>query len=270
MKHRCFYYKGGRVHAFTLIELLVVIAIIAILAAILFPVFAQARDKARQTACLSNQRQLGIASVAYAQDYDETYPMTDYDAGARINWYVEVEPYIKAGLSTSNQSSGSGRYLAVYVCPSLDRMAQEDPSWFARSGNAAPVALRSYGPNPAVFVSNRGKSVANGNLVAPIALAQVASPGSVVMLAPDGGSVPEVSGQDDGYSNNSVHVQGFMLARRRHGGGENFSMADGHAKYYKAPNDYTQQSFTGECWKSPKTGGSAYANCSVWFTPITD
>jgi len=60
--------------AFTLIELLVVIAIIAILAAILFPVFAQARDKARQAACLSNCKQLGLAWVMYAQDYDETSP----------------------------------------------------------------------------------------------------------------------------------------------------------------------------------------------------
>src|SRR4051812_3319344 len=63
-----------RVRAFTLIELLVVIAIIAILAAILFPVFAQARAKARQAACLSNQKQVGNAIMLYVQDYDETLP----------------------------------------------------------------------------------------------------------------------------------------------------------------------------------------------------
>src|SRR5258707_10170131 len=65
---------SARRQGFTLIELLVVIAIIAILAAILFPVFAQAREKARQAGCLSNLKQIGTAAMMYVQDYDETYP----------------------------------------------------------------------------------------------------------------------------------------------------------------------------------------------------
>ncbi|NLO06700.1 MAG: prepilin-type N-terminal cleavage/methylation domain-containing protein [candidate division WS1 bacterium] len=78
-----------RRHGFTLIELLVVIAIIAILAAILFPVFARARAKARQTACLSNVKQISLALMMYAQDHDETCPRT---GGA---WWEPLMPYVK-------------------------------------------------------------------------------------------------------------------------------------------------------------------------------
>src|ERR1041385_4762121 len=88
---------------FTLIELLVVIAIIAILAAILFPVFAQAREKARQASCLSNTKQLGLAYIQYVQDYDGNLPPAfsgwegdaDWHAG---NWWwgQRLQPYIKS------------------------------------------------------------------------------------------------------------------------------------------------------------------------------
>ena len=77
------HYRNARPRAFTLIELLVVIAIIAILAAILFPVFAQVREKARQTYCVSNCRQMGTAVLLYLQDYDEVFP----NAGRTTVWY---------------------------------------------------------------------------------------------------------------------------------------------------------------------------------------
>jgi prepilin-type N-terminal cleavage/methylation domain-containing protein/prepilin-type processing-associated H-X9-DG protein len=91
---------------FTLIELLVVIAVIAILAAILFPVFAQAREKARAASCLSNERQLAMAVLMYAGDYDEYLPWGDTvePAETRSTWRLSVLPYVKS--------------LSVYRCPS--------------------------------------------------------------------------------------------------------------------------------------------------------
>src|SRR5579872_7481927 len=90
---------------FTLIELLVVIAIIAILAAILFPVFAQAREKARAITCLSNLKQIGLACTMYTQDYDETLP---FAWSAQGGWYNLLQPYIKNGQSANfNQATGN-------------------------------------------------------------------------------------------------------------------------------------------------------------------
>ncbi|HIE50716.1 MAG TPA: DUF1559 domain-containing protein [Armatimonadetes bacterium] len=92
---------------FTLIELLVVIAIIAILAAILFPVFARAREKARMSSCTSNLRQLGMACLMYAQDYDEMLPV-GYSGGnwcaVGASWRQRVVPYVKN--------------TQIFVCPS--------------------------------------------------------------------------------------------------------------------------------------------------------
>ncbi|MCW3059481.1 MAG: prepilin-type N-terminal cleavage/methylation domain [Capsulimonas sp.] len=83
---------------FTLIELLVVIAIIAILAAILFPVFAQAREKARQIACLSGEKQIGLGVMQYIQDNDERYPLAQYNVptGDQIIWTNAIQPYVKS------------------------------------------------------------------------------------------------------------------------------------------------------------------------------
>ena len=82
------------VRGFTLIELLVVIAIIAILAAILFPVFAKAREKARQAACINNEKQIILGSLMYASDYDETYPPARVDS-PELRWDQIIQPYVK-------------------------------------------------------------------------------------------------------------------------------------------------------------------------------
>jgi len=93
-------------YGFTLIELLVVIAIIAILAAILFPVFAQAREKARQITCASNLKQMGLALIQYNQDYDETFPQKGMSGkgGYTASWQTMIMPYLKS--------------TEVFVCPS--------------------------------------------------------------------------------------------------------------------------------------------------------
>ena len=84
------------IFAFTLIELLVVIAIIAILAAILFPVFATAREKARQSQCASNLRQIGVAVMQYTQDYDEYYPGLNNNVWPAGGWVRSIAPYLKS------------------------------------------------------------------------------------------------------------------------------------------------------------------------------
>jgi prepilin-type N-terminal cleavage/methylation domain-containing protein/prepilin-type processing-associated H-X9-DG protein len=122
---------------FTLIELLVVIAIIAILAAILFPVFAQAREKARAISCVSNEKQIALAVVQYVQDYDENFPAQPEETAAdnfdfQQSWIDQVQPYIKnlncfkCPDDNHTISTGSGP-LTSYVANSAMGYDWKDP-----------------------------------------------------------------------------------------------------------------------------------------------
>jgi prepilin-type N-terminal cleavage/methylation domain-containing protein/prepilin-type processing-associated H-X9-DG protein len=147
---------------FTLIELLVVIAIIAILAAILFPVFAQAREKARQATCLSNLKQIGLAWLMYAQDYDETIPpFRPYQNGARF--------YAWEGSTDGTTWNNADGLLQLYVrntaisdCPSARGMPILQSNLVAYAANyaypyypkyPAPSSIRAVEYRPATLAA---------------------------------------------------------------------------------------------------------------------
>jgi len=210
-----------RDHGFTLIELLVVIAIIAILAAILFPVFARAREKARQTSCLSNCKQIGTAMLMYVQDYDERFPFL-YGGSPRKTTIQLVHPYVNN--------------LQVWNCPSA---AQE----VTGSGEPGTFADRSYCWNRYLI----------HNYLPKAKMARIVRPASIVLIAdaiqdswgPGRLYPPNSSNYNEAVASmelpsacdNSVWDTSEVGGTRpgfnvipRHNGQANTTFADGHAK----------------------------------------
>ncbi|MEO7718762.1 MAG: DUF1559 domain-containing protein [Capsulimonas sp.] len=151
---------------FTLIELLVVIAIIAILAAILFPVFAKAREKARQISCLSNLKQLGLGMMQYTQDSDESFPRSNCPPD-RDNWAQVIYPYVKStNVYKCPDNPDAGKFDSVNHWT-----AQPNPTWMGQTnwqpGSQAIPA--SYGMSNFIgaFELNGGHALSQASINAP-------------------------------------------------------------------------------------------------------
>lgn len=200
-----------RKDGFTLIELLVVIAIIAILAAILFPVFARAREKARQASCSSNLKQLQLAVLMYAEDYDEILVAEDYDyngngvvneAGIDGTWRGAIFPYVENAQ--------------LYICPS-----------HKPSGDLFDGRWNDYGMIASYRINDVHQDSGAPTPPGGKALARIDDASSVIFLAESNGS-----SEGMGPQGNDPWVPTASWATR-HNGGANYSFVDGHVKWLK-------------------------------------
>ena len=228
----------GATHAFTLIELLVVIAIIAILAAILFPIFAQARAKARQAACLSNTKQIATGLMMYTQDYDEVLPMGTYASwcGRTDNdfrnpkWMDMLYPYIKN--------------TQVFTCPDYPSNAQQHQKYVYQPPTCTGARATQYG----TYVLNGAypaMTAVSAHGPAGRALAEIALPADTLFVVENG---------TPGFNRNATaawtanprfvpgnpaqlrtRIAGVddSVANLYHSGGMNNVFTDGHAKWFR-------------------------------------
>ncbi len=270
---------------FTLIELLVVIAIIAILAAILFPVFAQAREKARQASCVSNLKQIGVSLLMYSQDYDENMVNHYYGAwkaGARSNpadatisgdqqcsmWMDVVQPYVKniqifncpsqaayldpTAIVSSNKILPFGKYIAPASIPS---------GTYTRLNGSYALNDAYWGLNGSGLVGS--PPVSNASPPSTWIISKLEAPASTIWVVDgdgffsvSGASTLGISGQF-GYSAppvetwNGVQKLGNLVAR--HGGVSNTLFCDGHAKAFPLSSLLSKQT---DDTKNGKTQGN--------------
>jgi prepilin-type N-terminal cleavage/methylation domain-containing protein/prepilin-type processing-associated H-X9-DG protein len=247
-----------RKRAFTLIELLVVIAIIAILAAILFPVFAQARAKARQASCLSNLSQLGRAGMMYVQDWDEKFP--GLSSGLRGDPVTTMQPYIKN--------------WNIFFCPERSTIRANCPDPLTGKGNSRCMGY-GYNWGSGCNVCKAGtlwtkqdglvRQVGKGTTdYDGIGLSEVATPANTFFygdtnddprqtlwrdVAP-GTKHPTRAGKDPNGNN---------YEPPRHSDGNNYVFVDGHAKWLRLPGGTFHD---GGPWTVPEM--SMYSRTGQW------
>ncbi len=240
-------HRTRKLQGFTLIELLVVIAIIAILAAILFPVFAQAREKARAISCLSNTKQAGLAFNMYTQDYDETM----LKMGNGCDWWSLIYPYTKnldmfycpdrnEGNQTSCPNGGA--------CLTLSRYSGFGYNW-------GPIGWRGGGlllaqqPDP----QNPGN-----NYIPGISLAAVQFPAGTFAF----GDSYDTPRQTLGIGFAACTYQGTTTSGLRHNAQLNYAFVDGHAKSVHVTAGYMAGAFNGRFIMASDTNLAQTAYCA--------
>jgi len=228
---------------FTLIELLVVIAIIAILAAILFPVFAKVREKARQTSCLSNEKQLGLGFLQYAQDNDERYftgvpDKTDSSGnyeGEGEGWGGSVYPYVKS--------------VGVFKCPDDNTTAYNgappvsyafNGEWICRPTNDGGLGGSTTGyTSPSVTVllceafGVQGNVAVSGENYPAAGFCSPSTDGIEIYNCQNGTATMQLGYMGTGGSMPYRNWNLYSNPNGVHTGGSNFLMADGHAKWLR-------------------------------------
>jgi prepilin-type N-terminal cleavage/methylation domain-containing protein/prepilin-type processing-associated H-X9-DG protein len=218
------YGTSPRASGFTLIELLVVIAIIAILASILFPVFARARENARRSSCQSNLKQIGLGIMQYTQDYDEKYPMGLYNGAPNPTQGTPGMP--GSTFVTASDYSTSGNFISwmdiiypyvkstqIFVCPSA-----------------------THSPTTAKYGYN---NLISGQFVPPTreprALASVSRPSEIVLLMDYNHEYSTFANRID-YTVMIDTVSYYGTTAQPHLSGTNFAYCDGHVKWQNSTN----------------------------------
>lgn len=223
--------------AFTLIELLVVIAIIAILAAILFPVFAQAKAAAKKTVDLTHMREVGVAFMLYANDNDDAFPLTTFSSAeghtvSKNSWAVQCQPYIKSWTMFRSPADASKFWPTTGNWPDVDA-PESDPRW-------TQYRTSSYLLN--IFMSGdyKGGAFSTTN--------SITSPASTIYVALARDDVaPRDHFHPTYWGSPSTETSPFMqnltwdaaknetkeLKLTAFAGGENYTYVDGHAQFKK-------------------------------------
>lgn len=197
--------------AFTLIELLVVIAIIAILAAILFPVFARARENARRTSCLSNLKQIGLGFKQYTQDYDEKFPVSYNPVGGELlDWAMAMQPYVKSAQ--------------IFQCPSETNGPDLSFGYYGYSDYWVNRRICGIAGTDAWL----GRSEADLNATSLICLLGDGAKNDVNPTSFNTGR-PSY----DLYEVGNTNISDNSHPENRHLEGANYAFADGHAKWFK-------------------------------------